>query len=290
MAQLTLLKQGGPAQNRSPAGVHLYRMIYVRQQLVDLMNGSPPCLLPSAELEILFPSPVMAGVFGLLRKISLVCEAARKCAPKRTLTDSENRREVDRLVLTTEAVMRIDKETLEWSCQAKENPEYGFVSSFPTASSSQSTPRKAFPRTTIIFRSLISATIWIQFWSGRLSLLRALEDCITMMLSNKVPPSTLPRKNYVYESLSETVNCLCGCIPYLLGEVSQNGAPKSGLEAPTMGAVLATFCLCVTGSAKNLEQTQFDWISDKLLYIGNNKELRKALVLRKLLLSKRQGS
>ena len=285
-----LLKHGGPAHNRSPAGVHLYRMIHVRQQLVDLMNGSPPRLLSSAELQILFPSHVMAGVFGLLRKISVVCEAAWKCAQKRTLTDGENRKEVDRLVLTTEAVMKIDKETLEWSYQAKENRGYGFVSSFPTASDGYSTPRTAFPRTTIIFRSLISATVWIQFWSGRLSLLRTLEDCVTTMLSNGVPPPTLPSKNYVYESLSETVNCLCGCITYLLGEVGQDGAPRSGLEAPTMGAVLATFCLCVTGSAKNVEQAQFGWISDKLLHIGNNKELRKALVLRKLLLSKRQGS
>ena len=135
----------------------------------------------------------------------------------------------------------------------------------------------SFLNVVIILPGICAAGIWMAYWLARLSVLRHILLLLPFGLAAGIPsPSRLEVRN---EMLYLAV-CICCSIPYMLGHVTAEGDGNVEGDAPAVGAFFSIRSLHVCAQMSVLSHEQLEWALNRMDYIGHEKGIRQALVLR----------
>jgi hypothetical protein len=148
----------------------------------------------------------------------------------------------------------------------------------PTATSTRS-----FPATALAFPTLSVGGVWVAKWLAQLSVLRSLVLLapIALKMGIQCPPLTEIR-----EEVRSVAVLLCSAVPYLLGNVTDDGRVKAAEDNPDVGAFFAVRLLSVTAKLPMLSEEQASWMLDRLEEIGRERGIRRALLLRQSLIER----
>lgn len=79
-----------------------------------------------------------------------------------------------------------------------------------------------------IYPSSFTANLWGSFYCAWLHLLRAMVDLTILAADHDLPYPEIPAISELYESLNGVLLDICAAVPYLLGDVDQNGSIQHG--------------------------------------------------------------
>lgn len=148
----------------------------------------------------------------------------------------------------------------------------------PTATST-----KPFPATALAFPTLSVGGVWVAKWLTQLSVLRNL--VLLAPIAHKMGIQCLPPTEIRGQVRSIAV-LLCSAVPYLLGNVADNGQGKAAEDTPDVGAFFAVRSLFVTAKLPGLSTEQVSWMLDRLEEIGRERGIHRALLIRESLIER----
>ena len=180
---------------------------------------------------------------------------------------------------TLEQLQRLMKEFAAWEWSLPR------AWSYKTYSNPNLTRQNRFPAKVIIFPTLPVAGMRTAKWLAQLSVLRSM-----MVIALAASPSTsipCPSPMEVRGDIRSIVGNLCSSIPYLLGHVTGHGTTRDDSHTPAVGALFATRSLYVISKIPHLPEGQMSWIMDRLGEIGQEKGIRRALLLQRSIAERR---
>jgi hypothetical protein len=113
-----------------------------------------------------------------------------------------------------------------------------------------------------------------------MSLQAAMLSCASILSENEVLVARLPSQERIHQTISDLIDNICASVPYLLGDVDENGAPPISSEVKTIGPLFCMYFLKVSGSTAGMPLALQEWIQDQLLHIGHSVGIRQALNIR----------
>jgi hypothetical protein len=181
-----------------------------------------------------------------------------------------------------EAALALDQDMSSYTDHADEGSIYEVVPLGTRQHRSRYPALHSYTDYAYVFPDLQLAGRWTAFWLARLSLLKAMVSCLpcAMQVAPYSAGQLRQRLNRGALALS-VVDNICACAPYMLGEIDSSGriAPD-GFGCRAIGAQMLTMGLFTAGLVPIVPVEQKQWIMDRLAYIGHEKGLKQALVLR----------
>lgn len=159
--------------------------------------------------------------------------------------------------------------------------------SFKTFPNPIATGTKPFPSTVSVFPTIAVGGIWVANWLAQLSVLRNLILLMPIALRMGIP---YPPPTEIRQQIKSTAMLLCSVVPYLLGNVAEDGKAKTVEDTPDLGAFFAVRSLFVAAKLPGSSEEQVTWMLDRLEEIGRDRGIRRALLLRESLISQRMTS
>ncbi|KFY65458.1 hypothetical protein V497_01392 [Pseudogymnoascus sp. VKM F-4516 (FW-969)] len=148
----------------------------------------------------------------------------------------------------------------------------------PTATSA-----RPFPVTALVFPTLPVGGVWVAKWLAQLSVLRNLVLLAPIALEMGIPCEP-PIE--IREQVRSVAVLLCSAVPYLLGNVADDGQGKDAEDTPDIGAFFAVRALFVAAKLPMLSEEQVSWMLDRLEEIGRERGIHRALLLRESLIER----
>ncbi|CAM1510982.1 Fc.00g084950.m01.CDS01 [Cosmosporella sp. VM-42] len=243
----------------------------VQMQHID-PSTPPPNYLPTPSVSSRAP---LAGP-GFILQEGLLHQAASLAASISPLVQSGA--SIEDITYYTSSLQDLRQRFQTWEDGL---PEIWRYKTLPNPLATEEDP---FPSTVIILPGICSAGMWMACWLGRLSVLRNMMVLLPHGLKSGI---TMPPMSELRDEIISISICICSSIPYMLGHVTSEGATNDQTDAPAIGAFFATRSLHICAQMPVLPEEQVGWILDRMKYIGHEKGIRQALVLRDEVVQKR---
>lgn len=157
----------------------------------------------------------------------------------------------------------------EWLCKPYPNPRATITSPFPAR--------------VLVFPTLSVGGVWMAKWLAQLAVLRNMVLLEPIVRKIGVP---FPLPAEIREQVASVAALLCSTVPYLLGNVAQDGQARASGDTPAVGAFFAVRSLFVTAQLPGLTREQVSWMLDRLEEIGRERGIHRALFLRESLIGR----
>jgi hypothetical protein len=184
-------------------------------------------------------------------------------------------------VEATECVKRVQHLLADLKTWETSLPERWLYKTYPNPTA---TSAKPFPATALVFPTLSVGGVWVAKWLAQLSALRNLVLLLPVALRMSLP---FPPPTEIREQVRSVAVLLCSAVPYLLGNVADNGRGKAAEDTPDVGAFFAVRSLFVTAKLPGQSEEQVSWMLDRLQEIGRERGIQRALLLRESLIERR---
>ena len=239
----------------------------------QMQNIDEP-LSSAGAVSAIAPSPpigpglsLLEGLFPRLSNISMANAKLLQRMPP-------NRVEATKCVRQVRHLLE-DLETWETSL-----PERWLYKTYPNPAATSTRP---FPATALAFPTLSVGGVWVAKWLAQLSVLRNLVLLAPIALKMGIP---CPPPTEIREQVRSVAVLLCSAVPYLLGNVADDGQGKAAEDTPDVGAFFAVRLLFVTAKLPGLSEEQVNWMLDRLEEIGRGRGIHRALLLRESLIER----
>ena len=234
---------------------------------------------PSKESEFIFSDPrrdLEAREFG-----SLVCETCHFLANaddvlRQAAINADSATELQGII---DAGLLLDAKLRTWSGRA--SGYYKFTSMEIPDVLAPRTPHPSRSNIPVHFySSLAMACLWNQYRCMRIFLLECILSCLSRQESCK--PGELPLRGIndtsipAAEEIAELINGIFASVPYLLGEVDQDGNLKVAPQKKPIGGFFLIWPLRMILFHDLMNPEQKTWIMERLTYIRNVLGIHKA--------------
>ena len=254
--QRALIRLRGPTQFTSQRGRALYRLIHIILQLQSLHYRHQPLSTPDVAFDTLYPTPHSAKLAELLLEVTKL---------KRTVTGPAE---------WDEDAIALDQKMQSWSDSAPEGLRFRPVPVENTLL------RIRYPERIWIFKGIQMANARNIFTCARIYLLQAMLDYRARLPLEDFTRSPLPSEASIRQCLREFVGDICATVPFMLGEIDNQGALNFDGRRKAIGAYYLLWPLHVAATVKDLPAAQAVWIADRLFYIGHVAGIKQALLLK----------
>lgn len=239
----------------------------------QMLNIDEPLSSASAASAIA-PSPTYGPGLSLLEELLPRLSKVSMANDKLLQRVQPNR------VETTECVRQVRQLLEDLKAWETSLPERWLYKTYPNPTA---TSTKPFPWTAVVFPALSVGGVWVAKWLAQLSGLRnlVLLAPIALKLGIRCLPPTEIR-----EQVRSVALLLCSAVPYLLGNVADNGQGKAAEDTPDVGAFFAVRSLFVVAKLPGLAKEQVSWTLERLEEIGRERGINRALLLRESLIKR----
>ncbi|KAI0903696.1 hypothetical protein F4823DRAFT_617621 [Ustulina deusta] len=267
---IELLRLRGNARLGTGNGNAVLRIIHSRAHLNSVGGLSPSPIDVGYDTEAVdFPAH-QAELWRLIRETSRCCTQAQAMVlvPGKDIFKSKIIRSLDNIF---SAYLHL----LDWGAASFSSWSYQSCKT-PTQDGHDSQPG-IVPEKYHLFRNIHHGAIWISFWCT-----------VIYALQTLVYASSLPVLQQTFnwgqlsswdlgKRLSDAVDEICACVPYMMADVDQLGLPTVGKDGKALGSYFLLRGLHVASCVAGLTSVQREYMMRTFLRIAHGRGIKLAL-------------
>ena len=275
-AQATMLRLRGQDQFKTEQGRSLFRTVQRLLQSRDLMSWTQPSLAISEWPKDLYMNPNGERWARLFTKMRVAIVRLYELLDDIQMNDAwfADAAGAGRNALALEEEAGI---LCAWgSSPLRHNPIPGLSDS---SSDYAMASTRTYPKNLFVFKNFIVPTGRALLHCARLRMLKAALDYTTAVSDLGIEPLPDLSAPKIRAKMLRNVDELCGIIPFLLGEIDEDGRLFVGGSGQALGAFASIYPLHLAAHIDGVPDAQFDWIVDQLQRIGTVHGIKQGEVM-----------
>jgi hypothetical protein len=255
----------------------LYQTIQGRKQVRELDGDSPqsPPSYLAIEAPDPFPTSIDTPLWKLLARVSIICFQTQSAIAQNY---SQNG------VPLCEAIEQGDllyAEMLAWKSNLADDMQYQSIAMSPL--NEEHDILTNFPVEIFIFKDIQHGAFWTGYWCGVIHLVSMLRRGLNALARSRDDrASVTSRLSNLGADLLRVVDNVCASVPYMMGDIDENGRLGTPATVKAMGSFYLTRGLQIANKVENIPFAQRQWMLGRLFHVGHARGIKIALKSRDL--------